>query len=100
MSDESKVVPIHTAHFMRKQTRIAIFQALQTVNQSFGDCYVHYKSADAKYWLIAKAKDTVTNGDVVIYMNILGQIFTRPLQEFFGYVDDECTKQRFTKTED
>jgi len=97
--DKSKVSLMHPALLMKGKVQAGVFMALQSVHaDTFGKRYRHYKGTI--YWVLGSGVDTATDTKVIIYMNRLGQLATRPCAEFFGFVDTDNTQKRFTLLED
>ena len=102
MTDKTPVnepIQMHTHLLRKKQLQAGMYMALQQAHGNvFGQVYTHYKGST--YFTLGVAIDTVTNKAVITYMNEVGTLFTRPQKEFFGYVDEANTIQRFTLMQD
>lgn len=61
--------------------------------------YQHYKGG--VYALIGEALQTETNEPLIIYQNIKGELFARPSEMFFGFVQDgDMMRKRFEQVFD
>lgn len=98
MTEKSSVVQMHEYLLKNRRVQAGVFSALLTVHaNTFGQKYKHYKGS--VYWALGTGLNTETVGEVVIYMNQSGHLFTRPVSEFFELVDSENKIQRFTLVE-
>ena len=93
--NNTTVRQMHERLLKTRKLQEGILMALQQGQINlFGRVYKHYKGST--YFPLSAALDTATEKAVIVYMDAQGQVFTRPQEEFFGYVDEENTTQRFT----